>query len=59
MVDMWEKFASESEHLVDLASDQTSCHNPFGGGYYPVGLSLEESRQLMVQDPQTFRLFFL
>ena len=58
MVDLWERLASEPEEdlLVSLGSDQTSCHNPFGGGYFPVGLTVEESRQLMVDDPAGFKL---
>ena len=41
--------------LVELGSDQTSLHNPFGGGYYPAGLSFEESNRMMAEDPQQFR----
>ncbi len=54
IVDVWEKLADENI-FVDLGSDQTSLHNPWAGGYYPVGLSFEEANQLMVQDPLTFK----
>ncbi len=54
IVDVWEHFALNNIK-VDLGSDQTSLHNPWAGGYYPVGLSFEESNDLMVQDPPAFR----
>ena len=54
VVELWEKLAKENIH-VDLGSDQTSLHNPFSGGYYPVGLSMEESNRLMVEHPGDFR----
>ena len=54
VVDLWERLADEDIH-VDLGSDQTSLHNPWAGGYYPVGLSLEESKRLMADDPDAFR----
>jgi urocanate hydratase len=54
IVDLWEKLASEGIS-VDLGSDQTSLHNPYLGGYYPVGLSLEESNGTMVENPEEFR----
>jgi len=54
VVDLWEKLAKENIS-VDLGSDQTSLHNPFAGGYYPAGLSLEESNQLMAENPQLFQ----
>jgi urocanate hydratase len=44
VVTLWEALARESDLLVDLGSDQTSLHNPFGGGYYPVQLSFEEAQ---------------
>jgi urocanate hydratase len=53
VVDLWEKLARENI-AVDLGTDQTSLHNPFAGGYYPVGLSLEESNQLMAENPVFF-----
>jgi urocanate hydratase len=56
VVDLWEKIASE-KIPVDLGSDQTSLHNPFGGGYYPVGLSFEESNEMMVSNPEKFRKY--
>ncbi len=54
IVDVWEKFAEE-EIFVDLGSDQTSLHNPWSGGYYPAGVSFEESNRLMSADPDRFR----
>ncbi len=42
-MDVWERLAEEKENLVHLGSDQTSLHNPYGGGYYPVGMSVEQS----------------
>lgn len=54
VVDVWEKFLSENIY-VDLGSDQTSLHNPWAGGYYPVGLSYEESNRLMAEDPSLFK----
>jgi urocanate hydratase len=54
VVDLWERL-DEEEVLVELGSDQTSLHNPWAGGYYPVGLSFEESNRLMVEDPQAFK----
>ena len=43
------------ELLVDLGSDQTSCHNPFSGGYYPVQLGFAEAQSLMASDPSAFK----
>ena len=54
VVDLWERLAARNIK-VDLGSDQTSLHNPWAGGYYPVGLSYEESNALMVQDPAAFK----
>ena len=54
VVDLWEKLAVENVH-VDLGSDQTSLHNPFAGGYYPAGLSLEESNLMMAENPELFQ----
>lgn len=54
VVDLWERLADEDIH-VDLGSDQTSLHNPWAGGYYPVGYSLEESKQMMANDPDRFK----
>lgn len=55
VVDLWERLAQE-DIPVDLGSDQTSLHNPWAGGYYPVGLSLDESKQLMAANPEAFKL---
>ena len=41
--------------MVDLGSDQTSCHNPFNGGYYPVQLSFSEAQSLMSSNPAAFK----
>jgi urocanate hydratase len=54
IVDLWERLA-ERNIPVDLGSDQTSLHNPWAGGYYPVGLSFEESNRLMAEGPELFR----
>ena len=54
VVDLWKRLADENMH-VDLGSDQTSLHNPWAGGYYPVGVSLEESKRLMAEEPEKFR----
>ena len=54
IVDVWEKFADENIY-VDLGSDQTSLHNPWSGGYYPAGLSFEESNRMMAEDPEKFK----
>lgn len=54
VVDLWERLA-ERNIKVDLGSDQTSLHNPWAGGYYPVGLSYEESNALMASDPNLFK----
>nr|XP_012615833.1 urocanate hydratase-like [Microcebus murinus] len=59
VVALWERLAhilaTTGELLVDLGSDQTSCHNPFRGGYYPVQLGFEEAQSLMASDPASFR----
>lgn len=54
IVDVWEKF-DEAGVYVDLGSDQTSLHNPWAGGYYPVGLTLEESNDMMANNPEQFK----
>ncbi|CAL8073182.1 unnamed protein product [Orchesella dallaii] len=59
VVALWERLATELEEtgeiLADLGSDQTSLHNPYNGGYYPVQISFEESHKLMVQNPVKFK----
>lgn len=55
IVDVWEKFADENI-MVDLGSDQTSLHNPWAGGYYPAGLSFEESNKMISEDPDKFKI---
>jgi urocanate hydratase len=54
IVDVWERFDKENIY-VDLGSDQTSLHNPWAGGYYPVGYSYEESNKMMVEQPELFK----
>lgn len=54
IVDLWEKLA-EQNVAVDLGSDQTSLHNPWAGGYYPVGYSYEESNRMMAERPEEFK----
>ena len=54
IVDLWERLADE-DMKVDLGSDQTSLHNPWAGGYYPAGLTLEESNDMMSADPARFK----
>ncbi len=54
VVDLWERLA-EREVAVHLGSDQTSLHNPWAGGYYPVGFSYEESLRLMADEPEAFK----
>jgi urocanate hydratase len=54
VVDVWEKFDETGVH-VDLGSDQTSLHNPWAGGYYPAGLTFEESNEMMANDPEKFK----
>jgi len=54
IVDVWEKFEKE-DIFVELGSDQTSLHNPWAGGYYPAGLSYEESNEMMTANPELFK----
>lgn len=56
VVDVWEYF-DEKGMYVDLGSDQTSLHNPWAGGYYPVGLSFEEANQMMAEDADKFKTY--
>ncbi len=55
IVDVWEKFDKENVY-IDLGSDQTSLHNPWAGGYYPVDMSYEDANELMVSDPALFKV---
>ncbi|CAG2110382.1 unnamed protein product, partial [Medioppia subpectinata] len=59
IVELWERLAVEydktKELLVELGSDQTSCHNPFNGGYYPIGLTVKEAQSLMKTDSNQFK----
>ena len=54
VVDVWERFA-EGDVPVELGSDQTSLHYPWAGGYYPVGVSFEESKRMMAEEPELFK----
>ncbi len=54
IVDVWEKF-DEENIFIDLGSDQTSLHNPWAGGYYPVGVSFEEANKMMAENPELFK----
>ncbi|WP_294822666.1 urocanate hydratase [uncultured Flavobacterium sp.] len=54
VVDVWEEFDKQNIY-IDLGSDQTSLHNPWAGGYYPVGLSLEEANAMMADNPELFK----
>ena len=54
IVDVWEHFDKENIH-IDLGSDQTSLHNPWAGGYYPIGLTYEESNLMMAENPALFK----
>ncbi|RNA11490.1 urocanate hydratase [Brachionus plicatilis] len=60
IVDIWEALVEHQDQtgelLVDLGSDQTSCHNPYLGGYFPVQLSYEESLKMMHEHPKDFKL---
>ncbi len=55
IIDLWEELAARNIK-IDLGSDQTSLHNPFAGGYYPAGLSFEESNRLMANNPEIFKI---
>jgi urocanate hydratase len=54
VVDVWEQFDQENLH-IDLGSDQTSLHNPWAGGYYPVGISFEDANEMMANNPDKFK----
>lgn len=54
IVDVWEKFDQEGVH-IDLGSDQTSLHNPWAGGYYPVDISFEDANAMMAEEPDLFK----
>ena len=54
VVDIWERFDIENIH-IDLGSDQTSLHNPWAGGYYPVGISFENANEMMANNPELFK----
>lgn len=54
VVEVWEKFAAEGLK-IEIGSDQTSLHNPWAGGYYPVGISFEDANKMMAENPELFR----
>lgn len=54
IVDVWERFANE-DIAIELGSDQTSLHNPWAGGYYPVGVSFEDAKDMMATQPELFK----
>ena len=54
IVDVWEKFDAENI-FIDLGSDQTSLHNPWAGGYYPVDISFEDANIMMAENPELFK----
>ncbi|WP_396184921.1 urocanate hydratase [Flavobacterium sp.] len=54
VVDVWEKFDQENIY-IDLGSDQTSLHNPWAGGYYPVGISFNDANEMMANNPELFK----
>ena len=54
VVDLWE-YAAENNIHIDLGSDQTSLHNPWAGGYYPVGVSFEDAKVMMAEQPELFK----
>jgi len=54
VIDVWEKFDAENIK-IDLGSDQTSLHNPFNGGYYPIGLTFEQANEMMAAHPEKFK----
>ena len=56
IVEVWEKFYEE-DIRIDLGSDQTSLHNPFNGGYYPVDLSFEQANEMMAAEPEKFKKY--
>eukprot|EP00727_Mastigamoeba_balamuthi_P000624 m51a1_g10559 hypothetical protein (683) ;mRNA; r:22-2410 len=55
VVDLWERLAAEQDLVPELGSDQTSLHNPYLGGYYPVGVGFDEANEMMVRDAPRFR----
>lgn len=53
-VDVWEAF-DKHNITIDIGSDQTSLHNPWAGGYYPLGYTFEEANEMMRDDVDRFR----
>lgn len=56
VVAVWERLAAEDSLIVDLGTDQTSLHNPYGGGYYPVQLDFAAARAMIASDPERFKV---
>ena len=54
IIDVWEKFHSE-DIFIDLGSDQTSLHNPWAGGYYPMEISFDQANDMMRKNPEKFK----
>ena len=54
IVEVWEQFDKDNV-FIDLGSDQTSLHNPWAGGYYPIGISFEDANILMAENPKLFK----
>ena len=55
VVDLWERLLVDNI-TVDIGSDQSSLHNPWAGGYYPQGFSLEASNTMMAENPTQFKI---
>ena len=54
VVEVWETFDLERIY-IHLGSDQTSLHNPWSGGYYPVGITFKEANRIIREEPETFK----
>eukprot|EP00605_Chrysophyceae_sp_TOSAG23-4_P002061 GSChrysophyteH1.ASY1.ANO1.2282.1 assembled CDS len=55
VVDLWEAIAERGDIKISIGSDQTSCHNPYNGGYYPAGMDFDAANELMASDPEAFK----
>lgn len=54
VIEVWERFYDENL-FIHIGSDQTSLHNPWAGGYYPIGLTFEEANEMMAAKPSLFK----
>ena len=54
IVNVWETF-DQANITIDIGSDQTSLHNPWAGGYYPIGISFDDANELMANNPESFK----